>query len=387
MALLRSGARRASLLSPTSPREATAPRRFGRHTIGLPIALALSTAFVACSANNPSSVFADPEATAGTGGTGGAQAAAGAGSDTAAGSAGEGSGEGGAGGDQGTAGSTGIEIDPGNGTSACGELGSYVFVVSDASDLLRFRPQEGTFEKIGTIKCPTKSSSSTPFSMSVDRHGKAWINYSGGDAGQVFLVDTETAACEKSPYDSSYAISKGWKNFGMAFVADGNGGAGETLYLSDATNFAVGVLGKDQGLARVNPDDGKIEPIDQFSDSTIVKRGGLDLSGRGDGKLFAFVVDGAAQGSPLVAEVDKENATILSTVNQTSLPKSITAWAFAHWGGSLYLFHAEGSLFGDGKSQVSKYTPDVGTELVLEKTPYRIVGAGVSTCAPLAPPK
>jgi hypothetical protein len=327
----------------------------------------------ACSATNPDAVFDAPGSGGNNGTTGGSN-----GGGAKGGASGEsGGGEGGSGG--------GIVVTPPPDDPACGDLGQFVYVVSSAAELLRFRPKTLEFELIGTIDCPTKSSDSTPFSMAVDRNGKAWVNYSGSDAGQIFLVDTTTAACEKSPFDRDYAVGKNWKNYGMAFASDGDGGASEHLYLADATSFAVGVLGQDKGLARVNNETGKIEPVGQFDNPTIVKRGGLDLSGRGDGKLFAFVVDGAGQGSPLVAEIGKDDASILSTATQGTLPNQINAWAFAHWGGALYLFHATGSG-SSATSKVSKYTPGGTTEIVLEKTKYRIVGAGVSTCAPTIEP-
>lgn len=330
---------------------------------------------VACGASDGESTFGSPQNAAGNGSGGKNGGGAKGGSAGATGGSSQDGGSGGSGG--------GIAIDTPPDQSECGELGDFVYAVSSAYELLRFRPKTGEFELIGKIKCPTKGGDSTPFSMAVDRNGKAWVNYTGTDAGQIFLVDTATAACEKSPFDRDFAVGKNWKNYGMAFVSDGGGGGGEHLYLADATGFAVGNLGVDKGLARVNSETGKIEPIGQWDNPTIVKRGGLDLSGRGDGKLFAFVVDGSAAGSPLVAEIGKDDAKILSTATQSSLPNQINAWAFAHWGGSLYLFHASGA---GANSKVSKYTPGGTTTVAVPNTKYRIVGAGVSTCAPLIEP-
>lgn len=366
-----------------SARSSTASRIASRPTFRTPtrtrcrivcaFAGALSVgAISACGATDGDTVFASPQAKGGNG----------AGSSAGAGTKGGGTGGTGGGNESGGAGG-GISVGTPPGQSECGALGDFVYVVSSAYELLRFRPKTGEFELIGKIKCPTKGSDSTPFSMAVDRSGKAWVNYTGTDAGQIFLVDTATAACEKSPFDRDYAVGKNWKNYGMAFVSDGEGGGGEHLYLADATGFAIGNFGSDKGLARVNSDSGKIEPVGQWDNATIVKRGGLDLSGRGDGKLFAFVVDGTASGSPLVAEIGKDDAKILSTATQSSLPNAINAWAFAHWGGSLYLFHSSGV---GANSKVSKYTPGGGTSVVVSSSKYRIVGAGVSTCAPLIEP-
>jgi hypothetical protein len=61
---------------------------------------------------------------------------------------------------------------------------------------------------------------------------------------------------------------------------------------------------------------------------------------------------------------------------------SPSAWAFAFWGGDYYIF-LEGDADFSGTNvwkmtstgTVTKYIPDTG---------MRIVGAGVSTCAPLS---
>ena len=64
---------------------------------------------------------------------------------------------------------------------------------------------------------------------------------------------------------------------------------------------------------------------------------------------------------------------------------SVRSWAFAHWGGRFYLFVTVlDSMTGRNNSQVFLFTPDDGrVQLILDNLPYNIVGAGVSTCAPI----
>ena len=52
-------------------------------------------------------------------------------------------------------------------------------------------------------------------------------------------------------------------------------------------------------------------------------------------------------------------------------------WAFAFWGGDFYMFTAPG-----GGSDVTRYRPTDNSVTVVATLPTRIVGAGVSTCAP-----
>lgn len=177
----------------------------------------------------------------------------------------------------------------------------------------------------------------------------------------------------------------------MGFVADTNGSTTETLYVIDGTGSGGLFGGESAGLGKIDTTTLTLSGVGQFN-------GGLDgrsaeVTGRGDGKLFGFFVDTAGLSAPSVAEIDKSNANVISNVTQNGLASSISAWAFAHWGGSFYMFNA-GS--GQTASQVNKYTPASGTtpakmELVVpsvtaDGTPVRIVGAGVSTCAPTEEP-
>ena len=59
--------------------------------------------------------------------------------------------------------------------------------------------------------------------------------------------------------------------------------------------------------------------------------------------------------------------------------------AFARWGGCFYMFVTVfDPELGRHNSQVLMFSPDDGTVTkILDNLPYIIVGAGVSTCAPV----
>src|SRR5690606_8537571 len=104
---------------------------------------------------------------------------------------------------------------------------------------------------------------------------------------------------------------------------------------------------------------------------------GGELTGTGDGRLFAFA------GSPAkLIEYDKDTAEVVAT---EQLNMSLTnAFAFGFYGGDFYLFtEANGN---PGVSKVTHYDYDDTKALtqVVAQAPIRIVGAGVSTCVPLA---
>jgi hypothetical protein len=61
----------------------------------------------------------------------------------------------------------------------------------------------------------------------------------------------------------------------------------------------------------------------------------------------------------------------------TNLPQD-TGWAFAFWGGKFYLFTAP-----TGSTIVTEFDPTTLAQTTVASTGDIIVGAGVSTCAPM----
>jgi len=63
------------------------------------------------------------------------------------------------------------------------------------------------------------------------------------------------------------------------------------------------------------------------------------------------------------------------------------AWAFTFWGEDFYLYTAPSALAGR-TTNVTRYRPSDGSidTGYMRDIGFRIVGAGVSTCAPIAPP-
>ncbi len=243
----------------------------------------------------------------------------------------------------------------------CDEVGASIFVVSSPnSNLLKFDPKTYAFTQIGKLNCP--AGLATPFSMAIRRDGNAYILYSNG---RIYRASTKDASCSDSGYTPN---QQGFSQFGMGYVSDGPGSQAETLYVMD--NGAA-------GLAKI-PDDGKLVKVAQF-DGGLAGRSG-EVTGTGEGRLFGFFVDISNAKKTSVAEIDRATGHVISNVAQ-GLPQ-INAWAFAHWGGSFYLFNGSG-----GGSRVHKYTPGKGTTQVVADAGQSIVGAGVSTCAPIAEPE
>jgi hypothetical protein len=244
----------------------------------------------------------------------------------------------------------------------CPDAGStLVYVLAEDNTLLSFYPPTLGFNPIGTLACPTKTAGASPFSMAVDRRG---IAYSVFTDGELFRVDTASAACEatKFPPDQS-----GFMTFGMGFTAN-TGDAGETLFVAEAT--ATPAKPNSLGLASIDTTSYALHVVGGF----IPPIPGPELTGTSDGRLFAFFTT-ATIGSN-IDELDKTNASVIAD-HPLQVGSPDDAYAFAFWGGDFWVFTSPG-----GPTTVTRYDPTSGTETTATTYAGTIVGAGVSTCAP-----
>ncbi|MDI1480176.1 hypothetical protein [Polyangium sp. y55x31] len=313
----------------------------------VPAVLVLSACAVTESGTRPSG--SGGEAGESSGGQGGSAGAGGMGSGNA-GAGGEGGDLFGDGGLMGAGG--------GSGGDDCADEAKLVYIIGQDNELYSFDPPTLDVKLIGVIDCPT-GGIGTPFSMAVDRKGTAWILFSDG---RIYHVDVKTAACAATSY---LAGQQGFTTFGMGFVANAPGSAEETLYVADYDG---------KGLARIDTQSLALSFVGPWDKLT----GAAELTGTGDARIFGFF-----NYSPIIiAEIDKNSGKILSQAPQPSVSIG-SGWAFAFWGGDFWLFTSP-----TGDSQIQQYRPSTGTTTVVKTgLGTNIVGAGVSTCAPVKPPK
>jgi hypothetical protein len=240
----------------------------------------------------------------------------------------------------------------------CEDSTTHVYVLSDKSELYRFRPASLAFEKVGSVGCDTL----VPNSMAVDRFGTAWVNYKSGD---LYRVSTRNAACLPTPYESGQG---GFTSFGSAFATNGPGSTVETL-------FADGTGGT---LSKIDLATMKLTQVGAYTGTLAGKE--AELSGTGDGRLYGFFT---TKPNATLARIDPITAA-------TSEPRVLdgvdtgAAYAFSFWGGDFWFYTSK----DEGPSTVTRLrTVEDRVEVVIPKIAFRIVGAGVSTCAPLTPPR
>jgi hypothetical protein len=197
--------------------------------------------------------------------------------------------------------------------------------------------------------------------MAVDRSGRAWVLFSDGN---LFHVSTIDASCTPTAFQPNQLFN--FELFGMGFVSDAVDSDAETLYVGAYGGTGIGLI------------DSQTLALTQVGSYDSVQ-GAAEITGTGDGRLYGFF----ESGQDLVAQIDKTNSHVLATYYPTV--EIGDAWAFAFWGGSFWLFTNPNLA---GSSQVDRFDPMTnGTTTVVPSVGFRIVGAGVSTCAPLEPPK
>jgi hypothetical protein len=242
-----------------------------------------------------------------------------------------------------------------------------IYLVSTNNDFLSFDPRKlpnDPFHVIGKLHCRTGGS---PFSMSVDRNGVAWVLY--GD-GQIFKVNITDAKCEATAFRAG---SAGSVTFGMGFATDKPGGDAEKLYVAD-NDFT-------NQLSSIDPKDLVPHRIGTLS---AVETQNPELTGTSEARLFGFF---PAEASPsFVQEIDRTSAQPIGKKFQLGAEPlgNVSAYAFAQWGGVFYIFTTitdldtfeENSMVRTIDRTTGKY------RTIMTHVGYRISGAGVSTCAP-----
>lgn len=226
--------------------------------------------------------------------------------------------------------------------------------------LSQFDPKTKAFTDLGSLSCPS-TMGGTPFSMSVDRAGFAWVLYNSGELFEVPI--NNLAGCTKT----TWTAQAGLKVFGMGFSSDAAGSTSETL-------FVGGGMTQTQAsytLAKLNLASMTATPVGTQTQLP-------EMTGTGNAELWGFMPEAT---TARVVKFDKATGAALTTYTLPQLGGTGTGYAFAHWGGDFWVF-----LIKSGEPSTTVYQIDGMTGVLEGTTPTTgrtIVGAGVSTCAPV----
>lgn len=266
-------------------------------------------------------------------------------------------------------------VDAASNSDGCSEEAKLVYVLSLEGDLYSFAPADKKFTKVGPLNCKSGNTKFIPISMAVDRNAVAWVNMRedtilGGGEDTMFKVDTKTAKCEPTAIHGAMG--------GMGFSTNDGSNKEETLYVIGAGTPSG--LGFKPALVRVDFAGQALVPVADLQEQVD-----LELTGTGDGRLYGFLID-----TPLaLAKVDKKTSAFSDKVTLASVEHPLAPmFAFSFWGGDFYFYTATDQS-SSKTTNVTRYRPSDGSidTKYMQNIGFHIVGAGVSTCAPVSVPK
>jgi hypothetical protein len=262
----------------------------------------------------------------------------------------------------------------GGGSNGCSVASQFVYVVDEDNTLSKFDPPTMTFTDLGQLNC---SQSAMPFSMGVDRNAQAYVLYDDGTLYSVPGLSTGNLACTQTSWHSTGSLTQ----FGMGFSTTTVGGSTDELFIAggdavDTSNTAS----QPATLASVD--------VSSFAATSVGNiTGWPELTGTSNADLWGFFPD---ETSPRIDKINKAGGgAALTTYSLKALKGDPAAWAFAAYGGDLWVVLALSDGIGGANStivyQIGGET-DAAPGSVKGMTPTNsrtIVGAGVSTCAPI----
>ena len=248
----------------------------------------------------------------------------------------------------------------------CVDPARHVYVVDVNHTFSTFDPVTKTFTDLGQLACPA-ADGANPFSMGVDRNAIAWILY---DDGSMFRLDTTTLDCTATTWQPTSDLPL----FGMGFSTDTEGGTTDHLYVAGT---ATGPGSHTSALATLD--------TTSFAATSIASIPGFpELTGTGNAELWAWYpsVQGTMTSTPPhVDQLDKTTGAALQTFALDSLTGTADAYAFAFWGGHFWIFLDRDYLMNTMVFELDPATGQIVSTTM--NTGRTIIGAGVSTCAPI----
>jgi hypothetical protein len=248
--------------------------------------------------------------------------------------------------------------DPRHAAPICVAGSSLIYFITAEQDLYRFDPAALTFTRVGPVRCDVDADT-IPETISVDRYGTAWVQFSNNRLYHVSTTDASCAPTAYVPHQFDTTL------YDLAFAADVPSQPGETLYAS---------LESERGIARIDTDGLKLTVIGRSTDPLYDNA--FALTGTEDARLFGLF---ALPVGFTIAEIDKYSGRLLAMKELRNIYTTFT-WAWAFWGGVFWVFTTN----GDPTSDITVYDPRDGSiSTVARDIGFNITAAGTSTCAPI----
>jgi len=160
--------------------------------------------------------------------------------------------------------------------------------------------------------------------------------------------------------------------FGMGFSTDTAGGTTDKLYIAGSNDASTTT-------------NAQLATLDVATMMTTTIPGGTvtgspELTGNANAELWGFFPDAT---NPKISQINKATGALISPA---ALPQQLkgqpAAWAWAFYGGDYWIFLAKANGTSADPTIVYQVSPTGQLKGMTPTTGRRIVGAGVSTCAP-----
>ncbi len=266
----------------------------------------------------------------------------------------------------------------GSGDDGCSASAKLIYVVDSNNTLSQFDPTTKAFTDLGQLNCSAPSGYN-PFSMGVDRNSQAYVLYvkqdqTTGDVlgTKLFKVDTTSATltCAATSFTPG-----NYKEFGMGFSTTAAGGDIDQLFIAGGANVDTSAT---TNLTTIDVSTFAVGSAHQIT-------GSPELTGNANAELWGFFPDDT---SPKIEKINKTTglADTTAPLTDSGFVGTPLAWAFAFYGGDYWIFLEKDNSGGfDPETNTTVYqVSDTGVLKGKTNAPGReIVGAGVSTCAPV----
>ena len=268
----------------------------------------------------------------------------------------------------------------GSGNDGCSAASKLIYVVDNNNTLSQFDPTTKMFTDLGTLNCPGTGGSPNnpfasdyqPFSMGVDRNATAYVLFVDQNGlsttPKLFKVDT---TAQGLPCTATSFTSSTLQEFGMGFSTTTAGGDVDELFIAGGSNIST-----------TSPSSLNTLDVSNYSPTPHgTVQGSPELTGNANAELWGFFPDAT---NARIVQINKADGTELQSHKlPASMQEAPGAWAFGFYGGSYYVFLGKQGTTTSDPTIVFEVDP-TGTLMSTTPTNTRhIVGAGVSTCAPV----
>jgi hypothetical protein len=298
-------------------------------------------------------------------------------------------------------GATTFQDAPSSGASGCAAGAELVHLVtienthngsSGVTAVLRsFDPRTLAFRTVGDLSpcLPQGIDISGAYGISIDRTGVATVLvYASGEPRGKYMVVRARISDASCVHSDPWPESNGTPG-GLAPVGAGAGGPGDAMFVAvGAVGLQQGSLAQNYRLARVDVATFATTPVGALEDQPNLHP---LLTGTGDGRLYSLTHFADGSGPYYLRQRDTTSASAVMSFAPIALPATTEqVWSFFFWGGRFYLFYVDKNTDTPSAETAGTIAMfDSSTQAlttVAEHVPWA-QAAGVSTCAPLTPPK